>query len=122
LNGPAQVPPDAQGVATWRNGLRSLIVYGHTPDGKPTFTSIISSYKITSTDYTETPTLVIIDDGKGKPPVVMQPNETKSAPVTREGSRITFKPPFDPVTFSFEGDKFTATFEGSFVDTWERVR
>ena len=46
----------------------------------------------------------------------------KSTPVTREGSRIAFKLPFDPPSVVIEGDKMTATAENLFVDYWERVR
>jgi hypothetical protein len=33
-DGTTQVPPAVQGAATWHSGLRSLIVFGHTPEGK----------------------------------------------------------------------------------------
>ena len=47
--------------------------------------------------------------------------ETKTAVVTREGGRISYKLPFDAPSIVIEGDKLTATAEGLFVDYWERV-
>jgi hypothetical protein len=61
-------------------------------------------------------------DGSGKAPVYNKTPQTKSTPVTREGGRIAFKLPFDPLSVVIEGDKWTATAEGLFVDYWERTR
>jgi hypothetical protein len=47
--------------------------------------------------------------------------QTRSAPVTMQGKRIQFKPPFDPPSLVFEGKRLTATAEGRFVDVWEKV-
>jgi hypothetical protein len=121
-DGTTQTPPTAQGAATWHNGLRTLVVYGHTPEGKPWCLSLISSYKISGTEWTETRLLSVNDDPGGKGPVYNQTTETKTTPVTRDGPRIAFKPAFEPVSYAFEGDKWTATLEGVFVDYWERVR
>jgi len=63
-----------------------------------------------------------LDDGSGKPPTYNLTGKTETTPVTRQGSRIAFKLPFGEPSVVFEGDKFTATLEGQFVDYWERVR
>ena len=120
-DGTTQTPPAVQGAATWHSGLRSLIVDGYFPDGKLWCLSLISSYKISATEWTETLLLSADDDGSGKP-VYGLTGGSKTSPVTHEGSRISFKPGFEPVTYAFEGDKWTATLEGAFVDYWERVR
>ena len=83
--------------------------------------SLISSYKISATEWTETLLLSAVDDGSGKPAYGLT-GGSKTSPVTHEGSRISFKPGFEPVTYAFEGDKWTATLEGAFVDYWERVQ
>jgi hypothetical protein len=116
-----QTPPAVQGAATWHGGLRSLIVDGYLPEGKLWCLSLISSYKISATEWTETLLLSAVDDGSGKP-VYGLTGGSKTSPVTHEGPRISFKPGFEPVTYAFEGDKWTATLEGVFVDYWERVR
>lgn len=120
-DGTAQTPPAVQGAATWHNGLRSLIVDGYLPEGKLWCLSLISSYKISGTEWTETLLLSAVDDGSGKPAYGLT-GGSKTSPVTHEGSRISFKPGFEPVTYAFEGDKWTATLEGAFVDYWERVQ
>jgi hypothetical protein len=127
-DGTTQVPPAVQGAATWRSGLRSLVVFWHTAEGKPFLVSYICTYKLSGTEYTETPLLQAWDDGSGKPPTYNPTGGTKTVPITRDGPRIAFNPPFDPPSFVFEGDKFTATLEKAmgpltpFVDYWERVR
>lgn len=127
-DGTTQTPPAVQGAATWHNGLRSLIVDGYLPEGKlwclsliSSYLSLISSYKISATEWTETLMLSAVDDGGGKP-VYGLTGGSKPSPVTHEGPRISFKPGFEPVTYAFEGDKWTATLEGVFVDYWERVQ
>lgn len=39
-----------------------------------------------------------------------------------KGKRIEYKMPFDPPSVVIEGNTITATGEGMFVDTWEKVR
>ena len=38
------------------------------------------------------------------------------------GGRIEFKHPVEPVALVFDGNKLTATAEGSFVDVWGKVQ
>jgi len=127
-DGTTQVPPAVQGAAAWHSGLRSLVVLWHTPEGKSVLDSGIFTYKMSGTEYTETLLVFALDDGSGKPPTYIPTGSTKTVPVTRDGPRIAFQPPFELVSFVFEGDKWTATSEkgiGStppFVDYWERVR
>ncbi len=121
-DGTTQLPPAVQGAATWHSGLRNLVVFWPTPDGKPAFASSISNYKMSGTEYTETLLFGVVNDGIGKAPAYNMTPETKIAPITREGGRIAFKLPFDPPSVVLEGDKFTATAEGQFVDFWERAR
>src|ERR1700758_5583820 len=64
-DGTTQVPPAVQGAGTWYNGLRSLVVFWHTPEGKPALASVISTYKLSDTEYTETQSLLAVDDGSG---------------------------------------------------------
>src|SRR5215471_7762520 len=64
-DGTTQVPPAVQGVATWHSGLRSLIVFGHTAEGKPALFSEIYTYKMSGTEYAETALLLARDDGSG---------------------------------------------------------
>jgi hypothetical protein len=121
-DGTTQTPPAIQGVETWHNGLGSVIVDGHTPEGKLWSFSVILNYKLSATEWTETVLLSVFDHGDGKLPDYDVTGASKTSPVTHEGPRISFKPPFAPVSYAFEGDKQTATLEGVFVDYFERVR
>ena len=76
---------------------------------------------ISATEWTETLLVSVFDDGSGKA-IYNFTGGSKTSLVTREGTRIAFKPPFEPVSLAFDGDKFTVTREGTFVDYWERVR
>jgi len=121
-DGTILMPPAVQGAIIVQAGLLTRIVFWHTPEGKPASFSGVSTYKMSPAEYTETLLFSAFDDGSGKAPVYNQTPQTKSTPVTREGGRIAFKLPFDPPSVVIEGDKWTATAEGMFVDYWERTR
>jgi len=121
-DGTIQTPPTVVGLGTLTNGLRHLNVFWQTPDGKPASIGVISRVKLTSTEYTETLIAFALDDGSGNPVVYNFSGETKTAAVTRQGGRISYKLPFDPPSVVYEGDKLTATLEGAFIDYWERVK
>ena len=121
-DGTTLMPPAVQGAIIVQAGLLTRIVFWHTPEGKPASFSGVSTYKMSPAEYTETLLFSAFDDGSGKAPVYNQTPQTKSTPVTREGGRIAFKLPFDPPSVVIEGDKWTATAEGRFVDYFERTR
>jgi hypothetical protein len=121
-DGKSQVPPAIQGAYTAHNGLENLNVFWRTPEGKPASFSRISTYKMSATEYTETLLFTAMNDGSDKPTTYNLTGSTESTPVAREGGRLAFKLPFDEPSVVIEGDKFTATVSGAFVDYWERVR
>jgi hypothetical protein len=121
-DGTTLMPPAVQGAIIVQAGTLTRVVFWHTPEGKPASVSRVSTYKMSPTEYTETLLFSALDDGSGKAPVYNQTPQTKSTPVTREGGRISFKLPFDPPSVVIEGDKWTATAEGRFVDYFERAR
>ena len=83
--------------------------------------SVVSTYTLTPTEYTETLLYSVrTDQTGGKDPVYDVSGQAGRAPVTVEGGRIQFKPPFDPPSFAFEGNTLTATLDGR-VDVWEKV-
>ena len=121
-DGTTLAPPAVVGVYTIHHGLQKLNVFWHTPEGKPASYARVSTYKMSDTDYSETVLFIAFDDGSGKAPTYNLTGNTETTPVTHQGSRIAFNSPFGEPSYVFEGDKFTATLEGQFVDYWERVR
>ena len=116
-------PPDVMGLMTYTKTQRNLNVFWKGPDGKPGSYSLVSTYKLTPTDYTETLQYNAFNDPTvGPGPAYDTSHPTKSVPVTLEGKHIQFKLPFDQPSLEFDGDKLTATAEGAFVDYWEKVR
>jgi hypothetical protein len=120
-NGTTVKPPAVLGAYTIYHGLQNLNVFWQTPEGKAASYARVSTYKMTDTDYSETALFIAFDDGSGKPPTYNLTGNTETKPVTRQGSRIAFQQPFGEPSAVFEGDTFTATLEGQFVDYWERV-
>ena len=121
-DGTVQTPPTVQGMFTSKNGVRQLIVFWPAPDGKPASLSELSKWERSAAEVAVTPMLVIFDDGSGKGPVYAVGGDRKIAPVARQGNRISYQDPIDAPYIVWEGDRMTATLEGVFVDSWERVK
>ena len=121
-DGTIQTPPTVVGLGTLVKGQRHLNVFWRTPEGNPASIGVISEVKLTSSEYTETLIAMAYDDGSGKPTTYDFTGSTKSAVITRTGTRIAFKLPFDPPSVVYDADKLTATLPGAFIDYWQRVK
>ena len=86
--------------------------------------SYIATYKLTGKEYSEKNIYFMINDeigGKGITYDLSGVNGT--TPVKAKGSRIEFQLPLHGEPYVvFEGDMFTATRTGVFVDHWEKVK
>jgi hypothetical protein len=121
-DGTVLTPPAVQGMGAFKNGVYQLIVFWHTPDGKPASLASLSKWEWSETEVAAKPLVTIFDDGSGKLPVYAVGGETKRVPVTRQGQRVSHQHPIDPVFMVWDGDKETATLDGVFTDYWERVK
>jgi hypothetical protein len=122
VGGPTLTPPAVMGLSTYSKGARNINVLWHTPDGKLASVSAAATYKLTATEYVETLMFNRFDDpSSGKPPVYSVGGPTTTQPVKRDGRKIQFTPPGTPALV-FDGDTYTATIEGVFVDHWERMK
>ncbi|MBI5058205.1 hypothetical protein HZB60_00310 [candidate division KSB1 bacterium] len=120
---------DLHGLYTLVDGHRNFNVGWMDPSGKHFSYSMISTYKLTDKEYTETVVFSVMNDEIGVMPgskpgtgPVYAMGETKTVPVTVEGSKVSFRAPFDPPALVFDGNTITGTLEGVFVDTWEKVK
>jgi hypothetical protein len=115
-------PPDMMGLFTFTKTHRNFNIVRKDATGKFNSYSLVSTYKLTATEYSETLLFSILNDQIGGKDIVYDlSGKAQSVPVKMEGGRIQFKPPFDPPALVFEGNKITATLEGGFVDVWEKV-
>jgi hypothetical protein len=113
-------PPEVMGLFTYTKTHRNFNIVQKDAAGKFRSFSVVSTYTLTPTEYTETLLFSLrTDQIEGKDPVYDLSGQTRSVPVTVEGERIQFKPPFDLPSFVFEGNKLTATRNN--VDVWEKV-
>lgn len=128
-DGTTITPPMCQGLQTFTKTMRNFNVCWVDNAGKHFSYSVISNYKLTDKDYTETLVYSCMNDEigvmKDKPagsgPTYVMTSQSKTVPATMDGSKIKFHFPFDPPEAVFDGNTMTATLEGGFVDTWERV-
>lgn len=125
-NGTTIKPPVIVGLFTYTKNYRNFNVMWVDSSGKHTSLSVVSKYKLTDKEYTETLLYSALNDETGllskNKGMTYTTNETKSVPVTIMGDKITFSPPFDVPTLTFEGNKMTAAAGGKFTDHWEKVK
>src|SRR5215831_19474076 len=115
-------PPDIMGLFTYTKTHRNFNIVIKDATGKFYSYSLVSTYTLTPTEYSETRLFSILNDQPGGKDIVYDlSGQTQSVPVNMAGGRLQFKPPFDPPALVFEGNKMTATLEGGFVDVWEKV-
>lgn len=115
-------PPDIMGLQTYTKSHRNFNVIWKDATGKFFSYSLVSTYKLTPTEYSETMLFSILTDQIGGKDIVYDlSGKTQSVPVKIDGGRLQFKLPFDPPAVVFEGDKMIATAEGRFIDVWEKV-
>ena len=120
-NGTVLKPPDIMGLFTYTKTHRNFNIVIKDATGKFYSYSLVSTYKLTPTEYSETRLFSILNDQPGGKDIVYDlSGKTQSVPVKMEGGRIEFKPPFDPPAFVFDGNQLTATLGGR-VDVWEKV-
>ena len=121
-NGTVLKPPDIMGLWTHTKSHRSFNLVLKDATGKFTSRSLVSTYKLTPTEYSETLLFTIRTDQIGGKDIVYDlSGETLSVPVTMEGGRIQFQLPFEAPSVVLEGNKITATGSGG-VDVWEKVQ
>ena len=114
--------PDVMGMVTYTKDHRNFNVIWKDAAGKFFSYSLVSTYKLSATEYTETILFSIMNDQIGGKEIAYDlSGPTKKEPVSVKDGKITFKLPFDPVTGTFETDKFEATGAG-FTDYWEKVK
>lgn len=114
--------PDIVGLMTFTKTHRNFNLAWKDSDGKQHSFSIVSTYKLSAKEYSETMLLMISNDGTGSEGIKYTMTEsTQTVPITIDEGRIAFRMPFDPVTAVFDGRKFTGTNEGVFADQWEKV-
>jgi hypothetical protein len=123
-DGTKQQPPDVVGLNTFSHGYRNFNIYWHDAQGKRFSISYVASYKFTGKEYSEKSLYMMVNDeigGKGISYDLTGPSG--KAPVTVDGARISFQfPNYGEPAVVLEGDTFTATRAGVFVDHWVRVR
>jgi hypothetical protein len=122
-------PPDIMGLYTYTKSHRHFNIVLKDATGKFYSDSVGATYKLTATEYSETRLFGIVNDQIGGKEIVYNLSpQIRSTPVTVEGGRIQLKFserrdlfPGRP-TEVYGGDKMTATFEGRFVNVWEKVQ
>ncbi|HZR03988.1 MAG TPA: hypothetical protein VFA81_12550 [Burkholderiales bacterium] len=122
-DGTVLTPPKVGGMYSVSPG--SIVhhnVFWTTPEGKPASVGGIIKYQMGDQELIGTRLFGAFDDGSGKGVVYAPYGETKRVPVKREGNKISYQHPFDPPFIVIDGDTTTATLEGAFIDTWERVK
>jgi hypothetical protein len=117
-------PPDVIGYMTYTKEYRNFNVYWKDPQGKAFSISYVASYKLSDKEYREK-SIYYIENNRieGKPVKYDHTGPTGASPVVRKNGRVEFQLPLYGEPYGvFEGDTFTASRKGAFVDHWEKVK
>jgi hypothetical protein len=122
-DGTKQVPPDIVGLITYTTKYRNFNIYWKDAKGKVVSISNIATYQLTGKEYRETNVYYGMNDESSGKGLTYDLSATSAAsPVSIKGTRLEMQLPLhDEPKIVFEGNRFTATREGAFVDHWERV-
>jgi hypothetical protein len=122
-DGTKQSQPDVMGLMTYTKEFRNLNVYWKDAQGKSFSISYVASYKLTDEEYSEKSIYYMENDEiSGKELRYNFSGLRGTSPVSVRNGRIEFCLPLhDEPCVVFEGDKFTASKPGVFVDYWEKV-
>ncbi len=114
--------PDVMGLMTFTKTNRNFNVVYKDKNGKHFSYSLVSTYKLTDKDYSETVIFSVMNDEIGGKGLSYQMEEQSSTvPVKEADGKLEIKMPFDPVTVTFNGDRMTASSD-QFTDYWEKVK
>jgi hypothetical protein len=111
-------PPDIIGLQTYTKSYRNFNILSKDAEGKFTSLSIVSTYTLTPTEYTETPLFSI--SVRGQEVRYDLSGQTQRAAVTVDAGRLQFQRPVEQRSLVFEGNKYTSTSANN-VDVWEKV-
>lgn len=121
-DGTKMASPDIIGLLTFTKTHQNFNVFWKQPDGKKFSLSIISTYKLTDKDYTETRLYMLQNDElTGKGLTYDFSGQSKTVPITIAGGSIKIKMPFDPPTVTFSENGLTGVAESMFTDYWEKI-
>ncbi|MCX6833083.1 MAG: hypothetical protein NT028_13315 [candidate division Zixibacteria bacterium] len=122
-DGTKMTSPDIIGLLTFTKTHRNFNIVWKQPDGKKFSLSIVSTYKLTDKDYTETLLYVLQNDEiTGKGLTYDFSGQSKTVPISMSGGSIKIKLPFDPATVTFSGNKIIGVAESMFTDDWEKIQ
>jgi hypothetical protein len=112
-------PPDIMGLQTYTKSYRNFNILSKDAEGKFVSLSLVSTYTLTPTEYTETVLFSIRVRGQEiRHDLAGQPQR---AVVTVDAGRIQFQRPEEQRSVVFEGNKITSTSANN-VDVWEKVQ
>ena len=123
-DGTIKKSPDVIGLYTYTKTYRNFSLVEKSDQGDMRSVSIISTYNLTATQYSETLLAIVISEQtSGKEVIYDVSGKSGTSPVTVENEGIQFKLPVDPLSVSLHIKGKTMTATGSdFVDTWEKVQ
>jgi hypothetical protein len=122
-DGTKQSQPDVIGLMTYTKEFRNFNVHWKDAEGKSYSISYVASYKLTDGEYSEKSIYYMENDEIGGKDLRYDfSGLSGTSPVSVRNGRMEFCLPLhDEPCVVFEGDKFTASKPGVFVDYWEKV-
>jgi hypothetical protein len=122
-DGTKQSLPDVMGLMSYTEEFRNLNMYWKDAEGHSFSISYVASYKLTDKEYSEKSIYYMLkDEINGDGLNYDLSGLIGTSRVSVKNGRMEFCLPLhDEPCVVFEGDKFTASKPGVFIDHWEKV-
>lgn len=121
-DGSMHTAPEINGLLTFTKTHRNLSLVWQDAQSKLHSHTVVSTYKLTATDYSETILFGVENDAAGAQKTNYDlSGQSRSVPLVAIGNRVELKLPFDQSAMTFDENWITTKVEGKFTDYWERV-
>lgn len=121
-DGSMHTAPEINGLLTFTKTHKNLNIVWKDAQGKLHSHAVMSTYKLTATDYSETILFGVENDAAGAQKTNYDlSGQSRSVPLVANGNHLEFQLPFDHAKMAFDENWITTKTEGKFTDYWERV-
>ena len=115
-------PPQVVGLLSLSSGFRNMNVAWKDSSGKWSFHSVVTSYRLSAAQYTETLLFSAYHNSiNGEEVHYSGGAKSQTVPLTTKVGTIVIPVPWGEPVMTFEGDRMSSKREGAFIDRWERI-
>jgi hypothetical protein len=115
--------PDIVGLMIFTETHKTSSLMVNKKDGEQFSYSVVSTYNLENSEYTETNIISVINDKTMNEQAAAISDQSASVPIIKTEGKFEINMPFEPVTAVFDGDRVvTKAKDGTFTDYWKKIK